>query len=87
MYLPEFNIAIEADGPQHYTKEGMFDDLIREQQIKKVQKYQNIKFLRFSNADILEDKAFRKNLVVGILTLAGWNEYAQIKFFEKFPWI
>jgi very-short-patch-repair endonuclease len=48
-YAPEFKIAIEADGGQHYTDEGKTKDNTRTEALA----LQGIRMLRFSDSDIL----------------------------------
>jgi len=48
-YAPEYKIAIEADGGQHYTNEGVINDTLR----TKALAVQGILILRFSDKDIL----------------------------------
>jgi very-short-patch-repair endonuclease len=48
-YSPEYKIAIEADGGQHYTDEGIISDNVR----AKALEVQGIQMLRFSDRDIL----------------------------------
>lgn len=49
MYCPEYKIAIEADGGQHYDVKNIERDRIR----TKIINQHGIKVLRFSDADIL----------------------------------
>jgi very-short-patch-repair endonuclease len=48
-YAPEYKIAIEADGGQHYTDEGIIKDTMRANELE----VQGIRTLRFSDRDIL----------------------------------
>jgi very-short-patch-repair endonuclease len=48
-YAPELQIAIEADGGQHYDDEGASRDAERENALS----LQGIQIIRFSNRDIL----------------------------------
>jgi len=48
-YAPEYKIALEADGGQHYTNDGGIRDNARTE----VLKLQDIRILRFSDRDIL----------------------------------
>ena len=50
-YCPSLKLAIEADGATHYTDEEKEYDAKRESEISQL----NIKFLRFTNAEIYED--------------------------------
>jgi very-short-patch-repair endonuclease len=50
-YLPEYLIAIEADGKQHYTKDGIEADAERDSQFKA--HYPDVRFIRMSNAEIM----------------------------------
>jgi very-short-patch-repair endonuclease len=47
-YAPEYKIAIEADGGQHYTDEGVLQDNVRTKDLD----VQGIRLLRFSDRDI-----------------------------------
>jgi len=50
-YCPSLKLAIEADGATHYTDEEKEYDRKRESEISEL----NIKFLRFTNAEIYDD--------------------------------
>jgi len=50
-YAPEFQLAVEADGGQHYDDEGAAHDAEREN----VLTLQGIQIIRFSNMDILQN--------------------------------
>ena len=50
-YCPSLKLAIEADGATHYTDEEKEYDAKRESEISEL----NIKFLRFTNAEIYDD--------------------------------
>jgi len=48
-YCPEYRIAIEADGGQHYASDGKLLDAIRTKELNKT----GVEVLRFSDHDIL----------------------------------
>jgi len=48
-YAPEHKIAIEADGGQHYSDEGLAKDILRTRALE----VHGIRMLRFSDRDIL----------------------------------
>ncbi len=48
-YAPEYKIAIEADGGQHYSDEGVTKDKLRTQALE----VHGVRILRFSDRDIL----------------------------------
>lgn len=48
-YCPKLKLVIELDGSQHYTKEGMEYDKIRENYMSSL----GIKTIRFSNIDVM----------------------------------
>lgn len=48
-YAPEYRLAIEADGGQHYSDEGKEKDRMRDKKLLML----GIKMLRFSDRDIL----------------------------------
>lgn len=48
-YCPKLKLVIELDGGQHYTKEGMEYDKIRENYMSSL----GIKTIRFSNIDVM----------------------------------
>lgn len=48
-YAPEYKVAIEADGGQHYTDEGVIKDNARAKTLNIL----GIRILRFSDRDIL----------------------------------
>ena len=48
-YSPEYKLAIEADGGQHYTKDGIARDAIRSQELETC----GIRILRLNDLDIL----------------------------------
>ena len=50
-YSPEFKLAIEADGGQHYEDSGMKQDRVRSKELLRL----GIKILRFNNLDILDN--------------------------------
>jgi very-short-patch-repair endonuclease len=50
-YAPVHKLCIEADGGQHYEKEGMRKDMLRTEILSK----QGIKVLRFSDLEILKN--------------------------------
>ncbi len=50
-YCPEKKLAIELDGAQHYTQEGIIQDLERERILKQLE----ITILRFENKLIFEN--------------------------------
>ena len=50
-YAPEYNLAIEADGGQHYHQTGKMNDEVRSKELKA----HGIQVLRFSNRDILNN--------------------------------
>jgi very-short-patch-repair endonuclease len=47
-YIPQYKIAIEIDGGQHYTREGKEADKTRDNALKRW----GIRVLRYTNADI-----------------------------------
>jgi very-short-patch-repair endonuclease len=51
-YAPELQLAIEADGGQHYDDEGALRDAERERALA----VKGIQIIRFSNMDILLNK-------------------------------
>jgi len=51
-YAPELQLAIEADGGQHYDDEGIAHDAERESALS----VQGIQIIRFSNTDILQNR-------------------------------
>jgi very-short-patch-repair endonuclease len=50
-YCPSLKIAIEIDGRQHYSKEGLENDRIRTEEINK----QGIQVIRITNTQIDKD--------------------------------
>jgi very-short-patch-repair endonuclease len=48
-YCAEAHLAIEADGAQHYTPDGVADDAVRTADLEAL----GIRVLRFSNAEVL----------------------------------
>lgn len=48
-YCPAVNLAIECDGDQHFTEEGLETDRIRDEALRKL----NLRVLRFSNLQIM----------------------------------
>lgn len=50
-YCPEYRLAIEVDGGQHYEDKGKKEDNLRSKNLTK----HNIKILRFSNLDVLNN--------------------------------
>ena len=52
-YSPEYKLAIEADGGQHYEEQGQILDQIREKKLLR----HGIKILRFSDSEILNNIA------------------------------
>ncbi len=50
-YCPKANLAIEVDGGQHYEKEGIKKDKIRDEYLKNL----GLRVLRFTNFDILKN--------------------------------
>ena len=50
-YCPELKLVVELDGEQHYTKEGMEYDKIREDYMSSL----GIKTIRFSNSDVMRN--------------------------------
>ena len=53
-YCPRFKIAIEIDGNQHYSNEGLEKDRIRTEQLHK----QGVQVIRITNKQIDKDFAF-----------------------------
>jgi very-short-patch-repair endonuclease len=53
-YLPQHDIAIEADGAQHFTTGGIADDARRERQL--AARYPGIQFIRLENRFILNHR-------------------------------
>ncbi|MBN1445900.1 MAG: endonuclease domain-containing protein [Candidatus Omnitrophica bacterium] len=51
LYCPEYKLAIEADGGQHYEPEGQQRDNRREKSLSR----SGVKILRFSDIDILKN--------------------------------
>ena len=47
-YCPEAKTVIELDGSQHFEKEGLTSDMIRDEYLKTL----GIKVLRYSNTDV-----------------------------------
>lgn len=52
-YSPEYRLCIEADGGQHYKKEGVLKDRLRTKELSKL----GIQVIRFSDRDILNNIA------------------------------
>lgn len=50
-YCPKLKLVIELDGSQHYTKEGLEYDKIRENYMSEF----GIKTIRFSNFDVMRN--------------------------------
>lgn len=48
-YCADAHLAIEADGSQHYTSDGLADDAVRTSELAEM----GIVVLRFSNTDVL----------------------------------
>lgn len=48
-YCPAVNLAIECDGNQHFTEEGLETDRIRDEALREL----NLRVLRFSNLQIM----------------------------------
>ncbi|NHB66791.1 endonuclease domain-containing protein [Acinetobacter sp. GFQ9D192M] len=48
-YCPAVNLAIECDGDQHFTEEGLETDRIRDEALREL----NLRVLRFSNLQIM----------------------------------
>jgi len=48
-YCPEYRIAIEADGGQHFEKEGLQKDQERTKRLESL----NVRMMRFTNQEIL----------------------------------
>ena len=51
-YCAEAHLAVEADGSQHYTREGLADDAARTAHLEAL----GIRVLRFSNLDVLTNR-------------------------------
>jgi len=51
-YAPELQLAIEADGGQHYDDKGIAHDEERKMALSA----QGIRIIRFSNTDILQNR-------------------------------
>ena len=58
-YCPEARLVIEVDGGQHYEKEGVLRDAVRDDYLKNL----DLCVLRFSNTDVLR----RINGVVALI--------------------
>lgn len=67
-YLPDLQIAIEADGSQHFTKEGIALDNLREKHILKINP--KIRFIRYTNNFIINDVNFLTHLRAKIASLS-----------------
>lgn len=63
MWLPDFHIAIEADGVGHFTKRGRGRDVARSIQFKN--EYPHFRFLRYRNEEIREE-GFRRRLALDL---------------------
>ena len=50
-YCPEYGIAIEVDGGQHYEADGLMNDALRTKALSAA----GIQIIRFSNLEILEN--------------------------------
>lgn len=50
-YCHELKLVVEVDGGQHYTKEGLEKDKVRDEYMKGL----GIKTIRFKNSDVLEN--------------------------------
>jgi very-short-patch-repair endonuclease len=48
-YSPEYKLAVEADGGQHYSEEGLQKDKMREEVLREL----GVEMIRFSNIEIL----------------------------------
>lgn len=66
-YAPEYRLAIEADGGQHYSAQGEEKDKKREQKLNRY----GVKILRFSDNEILKSS---ENVLEEI-----WNEINRLK--------
>lgn len=62
-FLPDKNLAIEADGGQHRTPDGIRSDQERGMQFQ--EEYPEIRFLRFRNSEIMHGD-FKKVLEISI---------------------
>ena len=64
-YCPKKKLVIEVDGSQHYTKEGLKYDKIREEYMESL----GIKTIRFRNKEILEDIELVESRIKEILNI------------------
>jgi very-short-patch-repair endonuclease len=48
-YSPEYKLAVEADGGQHYSEGGLQKDKMREKEISEL----GVEIIRFNNIEIL----------------------------------
>lgn len=67
-YCPKLKLVIELDGNQHYTKEGLLYDGVREEYMNNL----GIKTLRFKNREILENiEGVVREINGRLITLGG----------------
>lgn len=76
-YLPEHFIAIEADGAQHFTKQGSLNDKKRALEIIKIEP--RIRFIRLGNEFVVGNSKLKNELARKIKLLGGkdWDSHTE----------
>lgn len=73
VFLPDYQIGLEADGAQHYTPEGIAADRKRSQFFSV--NFPAFRFLRYSNHEILRVPGFKDRLQAEIMKAASLDTW------------